>query len=111
MTTFNFHEAFKLMREGIPMSRGSWPENTFVFAQHWSNVPANIVENMTSLPEKVKTVFMNRRQIQDALGFNQELKYRKQLCKVNADNFLEGYLPNGDDLFAEDWFIYTHQNN
>ena len=111
MNLYNFETAFKLMQEGIPMSRNSWPKDTFVFAQHWTNVPANIVEKMTSLPEKVKTVFMNRRQIQDDLEFNQELKYRKQFCKVDSNNFLEGYLPNGDDLFAEDWFIYTHQND
>lgn len=110
MKPFNFHTAFELMQEGIPVSRGSWPENTFVFKQMCTNVHADIVENMTSLPEKVKTVFINRRNVKDDFGFNQSLKYRKQFCKVDKDNFIEGYLPNGDDLFAEDWFIYEHQN-
>lgn len=110
MKPFNFHTAFEFMQEGIPVSRGSWPENTFVFKQVSTNVNTEVVGTMTSLPERVKLIFINRREIKDDLGFNQSLKYRKSFIKADKDNYLEAYFPSTDDLFAEDWFIYKHQN-
>lgn len=107
----NFNTAFELMQDGFAMSRGSWPKDTFVFKQVSTNVATEIVGTMSSLPERIKLIFINRREIKDDLGFNQTLKYRKSFIKADKDNYLEAYFPSTDDLFAEDWVIYKNQND
>ena len=91
------------LQQGDLLRREHWPEGTFIFRQVPSDVSAEIVEKMTSLPAHAKTQFQLRRDTGvEAVAF---LYYSDQVAKADAANNIVAYVPTWADLFAEDWGI------
>jgi hypothetical protein len=92
-----FGHAIDAMRQGHPVTRLSWArdgESTFVFMQVPSQVAAEIIPRMTSLPAAVKKVVIERRL---------PLRYQDQFALVTPDNNVYGWVPSASDSLATDW--------
>jgi hypothetical protein len=111
MRNLSFGEAIKLLEEGKLLQRAGWNgKGMFIFKQLPSDVPASILETMTSLPDNVKAEFIKRRDTDNELGMYQQLRYRNQLAMVYPDNFIYGWLASPSDIFANDWQLYNSNN-
>jgi len=96
----NFSLIIEKLQDGYPIYRESWERDIFIFAQVPSNIDANIIENMTSLPNLVKEELIKRREKLPLL------KYSNQLAVVYEDNSIQTYTLSPADIFADDWYIY-----
>tara|TARA_R110002020_G_scaffold457122_2_gene673931 strand:+ start:1830 stop:2120 length:291 start_codon:yes stop_codon:yes gene_type:complete len=93
----NFGEAIEALKQGKMISRKGWNgSGMFVFKQVPSPIKAEIVPNMTSLPQEVKDEFLKRKQ-----GPN----YQNQMAIVKADGTVDSWVASSSDTFAEDWEI------
>ena len=100
-----FPEIIEALNQGEMCYRGGWNGmNMFVFRQVPSIIPASVVPNMTSLPQKVKDEFI-RRFNSVAYQVN-ELHYTNQYCIVNSSNLINSWVPSVSDINSDDWQIY-----
>jgi hypothetical protein len=92
-----FGEAVEALNSGKRVRRLGWNgKNLFVFAQVPTTIPAEVIPNMTSLPQEVKDELVSR---------NLPLNYSNQLAIVNGENQINGWAPSVSDALAKDWFI------
>jgi hypothetical protein len=101
MTNVSFSKAVEALKEGKLIARPQHLKNgAFIFMQVASNVPANVVPKMQSVPQAAKDVFAKR----DA-----ELFYDNQLALAtplaNHSFTIVGYSPSPTDTLANDWQI------
>lgn len=68
-----------------------------VFMQIPSEVPAEVIHRMTSLPTVVKATAMER---------GMPLRYSNQFGALHFDNTVQGWLPTSSDVLAADWRIH-----
>lgn len=100
-----FTEILDYLNKGEMCYRGGWNGlNQFVFKQNTNVVPAHVVPNMTSLPQKVKDEFVRRFNSVD-YQIN-EITYTNQYCIVNSSNLINSWVPSSSDLNGDDWCIY-----
>lgn len=92
----DFGAAIAALKDGKRVRRANWPSPTFIFRQVPSAIAAEIVPKMTSLPDSVKAVFIER---------EAGPSYRNQLAIVDGGSNVFGYTPSTEDALAEDWFI------
>lgn len=93
-----FGQAIEALKQGKIVSRAGWNgKNLFVFRQVPSEVPAEIIPKMTSLPPAVKAVLVKS---------GAPITYQNQFCIVYPDNSLHGWQPSGSDALATDWQIH-----
>ena len=98
-TNQTFGQAIEALKEGKMVSREGWNgKGMFVFRQVPSQVPADIIPKMTSLPASVKEVLAKR---------GTSITYQNQFCIVNPDSSLHGWQPSGSDTMATDWCIHA----
>jgi len=98
----NFGEAVNQLQEGQMVGRSSWEPGKFVFRQIPTTLSIDIVPKMTSLPDTVKEIFLER---QKHHGLD-EIMYDNQFVSVNPSNLIQTWTPSVEDCEAEDWFIY-----
>lgn len=100
-TNQTFGQAVEAMKQGKIVSREGWNgKGMFVFMQVPSEVPAEIIPKMTSLPAAVKAKVIER---------GQPLRYQNQLAIVYPDNNVYGWLASPSDCLETDWCIHdTH---
>ena len=100
--TMNFAEAIEALKDGKPVSRTFWNEdgeNFLIFKQVPSEIGLEIIPKMTSVPQSVKDILVND---------NQTLSYENQVALLNInDGRVDSWNPTVNDIFADDWFIYT----
>jgi hypothetical protein len=98
-TNQTFGQAIEALKEGKMVSREGWNgKGMFVFRQVPSQVPADIIPRMTSLPAEVKDELSRR---------GSPITYQNQFCIVYPDNALHGWQPSGSDALATDWCIHN----
>lgn len=86
------------MKQGKLVSRKVWQsDRTFVFMQVPSEVPAEIIPKMTSLPAAVKAKVQER---------GLPLRYQNQMAIVHPDNNVYGWVPSPTDALECDWIIH-----
>jgi hypothetical protein len=97
-TNQSFGQAVEAMKQGKIVSREGWNgKGMFVFMQVPSEVPAEIISKMTSLPAAVKARVIER---------GQPLRYQNQLAIVYPDNNIYGWLASPSDCLETDWCIH-----
>lgn len=93
----SFGEAITALHEGKRVSRSGWNgKGMFIFMQVPSEIEADIVPKMQSLPQSVKDEFVRR-------GGN--IRYKNQLAMVYPDNTVYGWVASPSDVLENDWCI------
>ena len=93
----SFGEAIVALQQGKRVSRSGWNgKGMFIFMQVPSEIEADIVPKMQSLPQSVKDEFVRR-------GGN--IRYKNQLAMVYPDNTIYGWVASPSDVLENDWCI------
>lgn len=102
-----FGLAVELLEKGCLVRRTSWSNNDiFVFKQIPSEIKAEIVPKMQSLPEAAKNYFQS--QFNDEKAQINAIYYSNQLAIVHKSNLIEGWTPSPADVLATDWIKFTN---
>ena len=96
-TNCSFGLAVQALEQGKRVSREGWNgKGLFIFRQVPSEIEAEIVPKMQSLPQSVKDEFVKR-------GGN--IRYKNQLAMVYPDNTVYGWVASPSDVLENDWCI------
>lgn len=88
------------MEAGKCVARKGWITTCFVVKQIDSDIPAEVVPKMQSLPQHAKNLL-------NAFGVG-SISYRSQCLLVEQagdGNGATNYVPDWVDMFAKDWFV------
>ena len=95
MNNLTFGQAIEALNAGRRVCRGEG-DGTFIFRQVPSEIPAEVIPRMTSLPEEVKAHLSAR---------GLPLNYRNQFAIVLPNSEIHGWAPTPGDSLANDWRI------
>ena len=98
--SLSFGEALQALEAGECVRRESWVGDKFVVKQIDSDIPAEVVPKMQSLPQHAKNLL-------NAFGVG-SISYRSQCLLIEQagdGNGATNYVPDWIDMFAKDWFI------
>lgn len=94
----NWSEILKEILCGKIVYRKGWNgKGCYVYKQVETECPITVIEKMTSLPETVRSLFLER---------NKPISFKNQMCFVDKDNVISSWVPSSKDLFADDWMAY-----
>lgn len=96
----SFGEALQALEAGKCVRRESWVGDKFVVKQIDSDIPAEVVPKMQSLPDSAKQ-FIGK----TADG---DIHYRNQCLLVKqfpSSSVATNYVPDWNDMFAKDWMV------
>ncbi len=91
-TNLTFGQAIAALKEGQIARREGW--TAFIFRQVPSEVPADTIPRMTSLPPAVKAKL---------IATGKPITYQNQIAIVCPDNSIHGWQPTIADTLATDW--------
>ncbi len=101
----NIGDAIEALKQGKRVKRASWNEyKRFLFMQVPSDIPANVVPKMQSLPDSVKK-FFNWTFTEESNEQIDAIYYNDQIALVKPTNTIVGYAFTPEDVLAEDWQI------
>lgn len=101
----DFGEAIKALKQGKRVRRTDW-DGQFIFMQVPSEVPAEIVPKMSSLPKSVKDEFQRRKEVGwGGLKFEGGIGYSNQVALVSGRNEITSWFANPSDFLSEDWLV------
>lgn len=95
-----FGEALQALEAGKCVKRESWVGDKFVVKQIDSDIPAEVVPKMQSLPDSAKQ-FIGK-------TANGDIHYRNQCLIVQqypSSTVATNYVPDWNDMFAKDWMV------
>lgn len=95
-----FGEALQALEAGKCVRRESWVGDKFVVKQIDSDIPAEVVPKMQSLPDSAKQ-FIGK-------TANGDIHYRNQCLIVKqypSSTVATNYVPDWNDMFAKDWVV------
>lgn len=95
-----FGEALQALEAGKCVKRESWVGDKFVVKQIDSDIPAEVVPKMQSLPDSAKQ-FIGK-------TANGDIHYRNQCLIVKqypSSTVATNYVPDWNDMFAKDWIV------
>lgn len=99
-----FGEALEFAKKGEAIARTGWyGKDLFVFMQVPSTIDLKIVPTMQSLPQQIKSIFIERNEM---CGLN-HIFYSNQMAIVNSKNEINGWSPSVSDTLATDWYVLT----
>lgn len=96
----SFGEALQALEAGKCIRRESWIGDKFVVKQIDSDINAEIVPKMQSLPDSAKEL-INKTHRED-------IHYRNQCLMIIQDtetSVATNYVPDWNDMFAKDWVV------
>lgn len=96
----SFGEALQALEAGKCIRRESWVGDKFVTKQIDSDINAEIVLKMQSLPDSAKEL-INKTHRED-------IHYRNQCLMIVQDtetSVATNYVPDWNDMFAKDWVV------
>lgn len=96
----SFGEALQALEAGKCVKRESWVGDKFVVKQIDSDIPAEVVPKMQSLPDSAKQ-FIGK-------TANGDIHYRNQCLIVKqypSSTVTTNYVPDWNDMFAKDWVV------
>lgn len=96
----SFGEALQALEAGKCVMRESWIGDKFVVKQIDSDIPAEVVPKMQSLPDSAKQ-FIGK-------TANGDIHYRNQCLIVKqypSSTVATNYVPDWNDMFAKDWMV------
>lgn len=98
--SLSFGEALQAFETGRCVRRESWIGDKFVVKQIDSDIPAEVVPKMQSLPDSAKKI-INKTHRED-------IHYRNQCLMIVQDtetSVATNYVPDWNDMFAKDWMV------
>lgn len=98
--SLSFGEALQALEAGKCVKRESWVGDKFVVKQIDSDIPAEVVPKMQSLPDSAKQ-FIGK-------TANGDIHYRNQCLIVKqypSSTVATNYVPDWNDMFAKDWMV------
>lgn len=98
--SLSFGEALQALEAGKCVRRESWVGDKFVVKQIDSDIPAEVVPKMQSLPDSAKQ-FIGK-------TANGDIHYRNQCLIVKqypSSTVATNYVPDWNDMFAKDWMV------
>lgn len=98
--SLSFGEALQALEAGKCVRRESWVGDKFVVKQIDSDIPAEVVPKMQSLPDSAKEI-INKTHRED-------IHYRNQCLMIVQDtetSVATNYVPDWNDMFAKDWMV------
>lgn len=96
----SFGKALQALEAGKCVRRESWVGDKFVVKQIDSDIPAEVVPKMQSLPDSAKQ-FIGK-------TANGDIHYRNQCLIVKqypSSTVATNYVPDWNDMFAKDWIV------
>lgn len=96
----SFGEALQALEAGKCVARKGWITTCFVVKQIDSDISAEVVPKMQSLPQHAKNLL-------NAFGVG-SISYRSQCLLIEQagdGNGATNYVPDWVDMFAKDWFV------
>lgn len=96
----SFGEALQALEAGKCVARKGWITTCFVVKQIDSDIPAEVVPKMQSLPDSAKQ-FIGK-------TANGDIHYRNQCLIVKqypSSTVATNYVPDWNDMFAKDWMV------
>lgn len=96
----SFGEVLQALEAGKCVRRESWIGDKFVVKQIDSDIPAEVVPKMQSLPDSAKQ-FIGKTACGDIHYRNQCLIVKQYPSSTVATN----YVPDWNDMFAKDWMV------
>lgn len=96
----SFGEALQALEAGKCIRRESWVGDKFVVKQIDSDIPAEVVPKMQSLPDSAKQ-FIGK-------TANGDIHYRNQCLIVKqypSSTVATNYVPDWNGMFAKDWIV------
>lgn len=96
----SFGEALQALEAGKCVRRESWVGDKFVVKQIDSDIPAEVVPKMQSLPDSAKELI--------GKTANGDIHYRNQCLIVKqypSSTVATNYVPDWNDMFAKDWIV------
>lgn len=96
----SFGEALQALEAGKCVRRESWVGDKFVVKQINSDIPAEVVPKMQSLPDSAKEI-INKTHRED-------IHYRNQCLMIVQDtetSVATNYVPDWNDMFSKDWMV------
>lgn len=96
----SFSEAFQALEAGKCVKRESWIGDKFVVKQIDSDIPAEVVPKMQSLPDSAKKLI--------GKTADKDIHYRNQCLLVKqfpSSSVATNYVPDWNDMFAKDWMV------
>lgn len=96
----SFGEALQALEAGKCVARKGWITTCFVVKQIDSDIPAEVVPKMQSLPDSAKEI-INKTHRED-------IHYRNQCLMIVQDtetSVATNYVPDWNDMFAKDWIV------
>lgn len=96
----SFGEALQALEAGKCVTRESWVGNKFVVKQIDSDINAEIVPKMQSLPDTAKKLI--------GITDDKDIHYRNQCLLIKqfpSSSMATNYVPDWNDMFAKDWMV------
>ena len=104
----NFSKALELLKQGKAITRNGGID--FIFMQIPSRIEANVVPVITSLPEAIKDIFIERFKTEKifqeqgiGVHYADHIQYINQFCIVSPSNIIQGWSPSPEDILSEEW--------
>jgi len=93
----DFGGAIVALKAGKLVARKGWNgKGMFIVKQIPAVIGVEIIPRMTSLPQSVKDVFIER---------DQPISYESQMLIINSLGRADSWVPSSSDVLAEDWEI------
>lgn len=96
----SFGEALQALEAGKCVTRESWIGDKFVVKQIDSDISAEIVPKMQSLPDSAKKLI--------GKTADKDIHYRNQCLVIKqfpSSSVATNYVPDWNDMFAKDWMV------
>lgn len=96
----SFGEALQALEAGKCVRRESWIGGKFVVKQKESDISAEAVSMMQSLPDSAKELI--------GKTVNKDIHYRNQCLLIKqfpSSSVATNYVPDWNDMFAKDWAV------
>lgn len=96
----SFGEALQALEAGKCVTRESWVGDKFVTKQIDSDINAEIVPKMQSLPDTAKKLI--------GITDDKDIHYRNQCLLIKqfpSSSVATNYVPDWNDMFAKDWMV------
>lgn len=96
----SFGEALQALEAGKCIRRESWIGDKFVVKQIGSDISAEIVPKMQSLPDSAKELI--------GKTADKDIHYRNQCLVIKqfpSSSVATNYVPDWNDMFAKDWMV------
>lgn len=98
--SLSFGEALQALEAGKCVRRESWIGDKFVVKQIDSDISAEIVPKMQSLPDSAKELI--------GKTADKDIHYRNQCLLIKqfpSSSVATNYVPDWNDMFAKDWMV------